>query len=469
MSFSKSHVLMEEKTPTGTSRYLLVHDEKLNTTHFERIVYVITDPFYISWIQKSCNKIYVKNNIMYSGVIASGSFGEKFYDKYYKTFVCNNYNGNDINNIINPVCIKCGGIDAFGQCGFSSIPIYTKMSASQQATSMLTTPTQQQYYSLSQYNPGSRHRRLFNTYASPNITSTIPTYSYTHQPYQSPRRASRRQNSIRDNLSSVRITTFRTVPKQDSIASKPTATPQPKFKDKYIPISSRNLSSKPCKAKATGQIDYDEELKTYKILEGTARRRLRIQAINKLIINSPKYGPVKQSEFPDEIDLDDYIVTEDVDTDDYYEESLKRAIEGSMSDEQKAEKYIDSMKDIVSAYSIATTITFKYNAKCKSYEYDLKMTDNDIPEDELYKCPICMEIINTSLVNKKNKDGKFIIVSPCECNGTEGLMHRSCYMECIKNEVVECKIYCRKPFTVPSIIDMSTYRILLESYRHLLK
>jgi hypothetical protein len=108
MSILKSHVFIEERTPTGIN-YLLIHDERQDIYHFVRTVYVTTDPTYISWIRKSCNKIYVANSIVHACIIKSMLFGEKFYNYYYKTIIYDDYNGNNIDNIINSYCIKCNG------------------------------------------------------------------------------------------------------------------------------------------------------------------------------------------------------------------------------------------------------------------------------------------------------------------------------------------------------------------------
>jgi hypothetical protein len=457
MSFIKSHVLFEERTLYGI-KYLLVHDDRLDYNHFQRNVYLIRDPVYINRIKRSCNKIYITNNIIYSGIITSRFFGEMFYDKFYNTITYNNNYGEDINDIVNPFCICCDGINASQQNLFSLIPKFTHLYQQQPVVH----PTNYNRFISSRNNP------VLNT-MNPVLNTMNPVFNttkYVNNPYE--------YIYIQD----APLSQYPIQPFQSNVVDTPKTRLRPLLKNDTNTIKpTKNIRNTRLKTKQPIKLNYeeelntyyDEELKTYKIIEENELRHMYRKSINKVTINSPNYGLVSRTDFPNEIDLNDYIITEDVKTDDYYEDTLKRAIEESMSTEQKANKYIDSMKDIVSAYSVATTITFRYNPITKSYVYDLKMTENDIPENEVYKCPICMEIINTSLINKKNKDNNFIIVSPCECTGTEGLMHRTCYIECIKNEAVGCKIYCQKPFKVPSIIDISTYRIMLESYRHLLK
>lgn len=182
-------------------------------------------------------------------------------------------------------------------------------------------------------------------------------------------------------------------------------------------------------------------------------------------INSPRYGRVRKDLFPDEPDLDQYKNTIDSKEDVEFKQQMATAIEASKSTEQRFQDKLEKMIKDVKSHHLTCDIVVEYNPRLGKHVFNIITKEEEIPDEEIMRCIICCGDLTKSNF-EENSDGSFDIVAPCKCRGSGGIMHESCYQDCIKHDVLECSV-CKSHFVKPNKIRNVTKIVLYTDYQHM--
>jgi hypothetical protein len=196
------------------------------------------------------------------------------------------------------------------------------------------------------------------------------------------------------------------------------------------------------------------------------RRSYVYQPPNVEYINSPRYGRVRKDLFPDEPDVDQYKNTIDSKEDIEFKKQIAKAIEASKSAEQRFQDKLDKMIKDLKSHHLTCNIVVEYNPRNGKHIYTIITKEEAIPDEEMMRCVICFGDL-TKVDFEINSDGSFDIVAPCKCRGSGGIMHESCYQNCIKHDTLECNI-CKSHFVKPNKIRKVTKSVLTSDYQHMI-
>jgi hypothetical protein len=196
----------------------------------------------------------------------------------------------------------------------------------------------------------------------------------------------------------------------------------------------------------------NESFDTPQTIRRNIDRRIKVNNSKHKYINSPRFGIVRKDLYPNEPDLNEYKPEQ---------KTVRPHIPIPTNDNKTLEKRIEELIKDTNDYKIKCSINYKFNGAL--FQYNIDVVDEEIRGDDIYKCIICQDNIIRVIIGEK-ENGKYKIVSPCDCSGSGGLMHRTCYNECIKNAYVQCTI-CRINYHIPEHIDKETKKSLKKDYK----